>query len=128
MSVASLFTPCFVMFCVFLYGPFCHGAHKLDLSTLFTTSFLCLSPPFIFYLNILQIKLIQFLFCVVISSPELGEISWPQVVVKTRILQHPESNRVRSMHLLTPGGEVVSPLVLFGTFQIHVNLYESDKK
>jgi len=29
---------------------------------------------------------------------------------------------------LTPGGEVVSPLVLFGTFQIHVNLYESDKK
>ena len=39
MSVASLFTQCFVMFCVFLYGPFCHGAHKLDLSTLFTTFF-----------------------------------------------------------------------------------------
>jgi len=39
MSVASLFTPCFVMFCVFLYGPFCHGAHKLDLSTLLTTFF-----------------------------------------------------------------------------------------
>ena len=39
MSVASLFTPCFVMFGVFLYGPFCHGAHKLDLSTLFTTFF-----------------------------------------------------------------------------------------
>ena len=32
MSVASLYTPCFVMFCVFLYGPFCHGAPKLDLS------------------------------------------------------------------------------------------------
>jgi len=48
MSVASLFTPCFVMFCVFLYGPFCHGAHKLDLSTLFTTFFLWTSPPFIF--------------------------------------------------------------------------------
>ena len=30
----------FVMFCVFLYGPFCHGAHKLDLSTLFTIFFL----------------------------------------------------------------------------------------
>jgi len=29
MSVASLFTPCFVMFCLFLYGPFCHGAHNL---------------------------------------------------------------------------------------------------
>ena len=29
-----------VMFCVFLYGPFCHGAHKLDLSTLFTALFL----------------------------------------------------------------------------------------
>jgi len=29
MSVASLYTPCFVMFCVFLYGPFCHGAHNL---------------------------------------------------------------------------------------------------
>ena len=41
-------TPCFVMFCVFLYGPFCHGAHKLDLSTLFTTFFLWTSPPFIF--------------------------------------------------------------------------------
>ena len=26
MSVASLYTPCFVMFFVFLYGPFCHGA------------------------------------------------------------------------------------------------------
>jgi len=35
------------MFCVFLYGPFCHGAHKLDLSTLFTTFFLWTSPPFI---------------------------------------------------------------------------------
>ena len=39
MSVASLLTPCFVMFCVFLYGQYCHGAHKLDLSTLFTTFF-----------------------------------------------------------------------------------------
>ena len=39
MSVASLYTPCFVMLCVFLYGPFCHGAHILDLSTLFTTFF-----------------------------------------------------------------------------------------
>jgi len=27
MSFASLYTPCFVMICVFLYGPFCHGAH-----------------------------------------------------------------------------------------------------
>ena len=35
-------------------------------------------------------------------------------------------NRVGSMHLLTPGGEVVSPLVFIGTFQLHVNLYESD--
>jgi len=48
MSVASLFTPCFVMFCVFSYGLFCHGAHKLDLSTLFTTFFLWTSPPFTF--------------------------------------------------------------------------------
>ena len=32
MSVASLYTSCFVMISVFLYGPFCHGAHKLDLS------------------------------------------------------------------------------------------------
>jgi len=37
MSIASVYTPCFVMFFVFLYGPFCHGAQKLDLSTLFTT-------------------------------------------------------------------------------------------
>jgi len=49
MSVASLYTPCFVMFCVFLYGQFCHGAHKLDLSTLFTTFFLWTSLPFIFW-------------------------------------------------------------------------------
>jgi len=61
MSVASLFTPCFVMFCVFLYGPFCHGAHKLDLSTLFTSFFLWTSPPFILvhwtyymYMNIIM--------------------------------------------------------------------------
>ena len=47
MSVASLYTPCFVMLCVFLYGPVCHGANKLDLSTLFTTFFLWTSPPFI---------------------------------------------------------------------------------
>jgi len=26
--------------CWFLYGPFCHGALKLDISTLFTTFFL----------------------------------------------------------------------------------------
>jgi len=48
MFVASLYIPCFVMFCVFLYGPFCHGAHTLDLSTLFTTFFLWTSLPFIF--------------------------------------------------------------------------------
>ena len=29
---------------------FCHGAHKLDLSTLFTTFCLCTSLPFIFKL------------------------------------------------------------------------------
>jgi len=39
MSVASLCTPCFVMFCVFLHGSFCQVAHKLDMSTLFTTFF-----------------------------------------------------------------------------------------
>jgi len=50
-SVASLCAPCFVVFCVFLYGPFCHGAHKFDLSTLFTTFFLWTSLPFIFLLK-----------------------------------------------------------------------------
>jgi len=35
------------MFCVFLYGPFCHGANELDLSKLFTTFFLSISLPFI---------------------------------------------------------------------------------
>ena len=28
-----------LLFCVFLYRPFCHSAHKLDLSTLFTIFF-----------------------------------------------------------------------------------------
>ena len=51
-----LFTPCFVMFCVFLYGPFCHGAHKLDLSTLFTTFFLWTSLPFILELSSLNVS------------------------------------------------------------------------
>ena len=51
LSVASLYTPCFVLFCVFWYGPFCHGAHKLDLSTLFTTFCLCTSLPFISYIH-----------------------------------------------------------------------------
>jgi len=41
------------------------------------------------------------------------------------ISQHQECNRVGSMHLLTPGGEMVSPLVLIGTVQLHVHLYES---
>ena len=48
MSVASLYTACFVMFCVLLYGPFCHGAHKLDLSTLFSTFVLWTSLSYIF--------------------------------------------------------------------------------
>jgi len=44
MSVASLY----ILWCsVFLYRPFCHGAHKLDLSTLLTTFFLWTSLPFI---------------------------------------------------------------------------------
>jgi len=54
MSVASLYTPCFVMFCVFLFGPFCHGAHKLDLSTLFTTFFLWTSLLFIFWMWVVK--------------------------------------------------------------------------
>ena len=42
MSVASWCSMCFcVVLCVWvLYGPFCHGALKLDISTLFTTFFL----------------------------------------------------------------------------------------
>jgi len=34
----------------FLYGSFCHGFHKLDLSTLLTTFFLWTSLPFILHL------------------------------------------------------------------------------
>jgi len=38
----------FVSFCVLvLYGPFCHGALKLDISTLFTTFFIWSSLQFI---------------------------------------------------------------------------------
>ena len=44
MPVASWCSTCFccsVCFvCLFVYGPFCHGAFKLDMSTLFTTFFL----------------------------------------------------------------------------------------
>jgi len=69
MSVASLFTPCFVMFCVFLYGPFCHGAHKLDLSTLFTTFFLWTSPPFI--LSFTRLLIILFI-SIVLSYKKTG--------------------------------------------------------
>jgi len=45
--IEALYTSCFVMFCVLLYGPFCHGAHKIDSSTLFTPLFLWTSLPFI---------------------------------------------------------------------------------
>jgi len=45
---------------------------------------------------------------------------------RLHITQHPESNRVGSMHLLTPGGEMVSSLVFIGAFQLHVNLYKWD--
>ena len=58
MSVASLYTPCFVIFCVFLYWPFCHGAHKLDLSILFTTFFLCTSLPFILRCYIIRVDML----------------------------------------------------------------------
>jgi len=44
-TLMSLYTSCFVMFFVFLYGPSCHVAHKLDL---LTTFFLWTSLPFIF--------------------------------------------------------------------------------
>ena len=37
--------------CWFLYGPFCHGALKLDISTLFTTFFLCTSLQFMLQLS-----------------------------------------------------------------------------
>ena len=37
--------------CLFLYGPFCHGVLKLDLSTLFTTFFLRTSLQFILYMR-----------------------------------------------------------------------------
>ena len=63
MSVASLYTLCFVMFCVFLYGPFCRGAHKLDLSTLFTTFFLWTSLPFIFK-HLFEVRILLTLFTV----------------------------------------------------------------
>ena len=36
MSVVSWCSACFVLFCVFLCGPFCQGAFKLDMSTLVT--------------------------------------------------------------------------------------------
>ena len=41
----------FILFCVLaLYGPFCHGALKLDISTLFATFFLRTSLSFQFIL------------------------------------------------------------------------------
>ena len=45
MYVASWCSACFV--CLLLYEPFCHGAFKLDLSTLFSTFFLWTSLQFI---------------------------------------------------------------------------------
>jgi len=60
-SWMSLYTSCFVMFFVFLYGPSCHSAHKLDLSTLqhffFEHLFHLYSPgwfPFIYLLFVLN--------------------------------------------------------------------------
>ena len=35
--------------CLFLYGPFCHSALKIDLSTLFTAFFLWTSHQYIFF-------------------------------------------------------------------------------
>ena len=71
MSVASLYTPCFVMFCVFLYGPFCHGAHKPDLSTLFTTFFLWTSHPFIFTKGSLLNQYILYLYLILSRTLDL---------------------------------------------------------
>ena len=71
---------CFVMFCVFLYGPFCHGAHKLDLSTLFTTFFLWTSPPFILWLlpRCLWLKSRSLLLKIEIQFPHNNfSLLWP---------------------------------------------------
>ena len=55
-NIVFLNVCCVMMLCVFLcrsvcwflYGPFCHGALKLDVSTLFTTFFIWTSLQFIF--------------------------------------------------------------------------------
>jgi len=41
---------CVLFYVLFVYRPVCHGALKLDISTLFTTVFLCTSLSFIMYL------------------------------------------------------------------------------
>ena len=63
MSVASLYTPCFVMFCVFFVRAILSCAHKLDLSTLFTTFFLWTSLSFIFK-HLLEVRILLTLFTV----------------------------------------------------------------
>jgi len=101
MSVASLYTPYFVMFCVFLYGPFCHGAHYSDLSKLFTTFFLWTSLTFILlvdtghffivllilpYLHCLQHSFFEHLFNAYYVKHEnglnvMGFLRWYKVVI-----------------------------------------------
>jgi len=54
--------------CLFLYGPFCHGALKLYMSTLFTTFFLWKSLQFILRMVIQYLlSRIFWSFCIVVT-------------------------------------------------------------
>jgi len=95
------------MFCVFLYGPFCHGAHKLDLSTLFTTFFLWTSPPFI--LDVSSLKMLWVIFIIKSSSSinHLAQVSWH--LPQTHILEGlPRKHR----HLRVPYEHYLSEHIL----------------
>jgi len=45
-----------VVLCVSFYGPFCHGAPTLDISTFFTTFFIWTSLQIILYLFLIYFK------------------------------------------------------------------------
>jgi len=58
---------------LFLYGPFCHGALKLDISTLFTTFFIWTSSIYI-----IEARYIQVVFCLIFKQVLSVQITFPQ--------------------------------------------------
>jgi len=85
MSAASWCSTCFcAILCYLLYGPFCHSALKLDISTLFTPFFVW--PPLQFILLFLLTKHLLKIILYVFNANKISRRQ-PFLIILTRWLR-----------------------------------------